>query len=107
MSLAALRDVYNPLAPKPESKQPLQDWKESVPVILLSEYLKIKKQFGIRLYQNDGEPFLHLTPGLKAADRESERWEVVQNAAQLFLDAADDLKELMGNDKISLPTLRR
>ena len=82
MSLAALREVYNPLAPKPELKPPLQNWKDSVPVILLSEYLRINKHQGIRLCQSafDGEPCLHFNPGLQPKKNNPERWEVAENA---------------------------
>jgi hypothetical protein len=103
MSLAALRDVYNPLAIKAETKPPLQDWKESPTVIRLSEYLKIKSNCGIKLCQNDGAPCLVFQPGLKPTDRGSERWTIADNAVGLLIDAADDLKELISNGKLSLP----
>ena len=105
MSLAALRDVYNPLAPKQELKPPLHNWKESVSVILLSEYLRIHKDQGITLYQSwfDGEPCLHFNPPLSKKDRGNSRWEIAENACVLLLDAAEDLKELIANGLIKLP----
>jgi len=94
-------DKYNPLKqPKPR----LQDWKDSVSVILLSEYLKTKKEFGIRLCQDEGELCLHFTPGFQADAIGSERWTVAEIAASLFLEAADDLKELIRNGKLDLPS---
>lgn len=105
MSLAALRDVYNPMIPKPESKPPLQNWKESVPVILLSEYLRIHKTKGISLCQScfDGELCLHFNPPLSKNDQWNSRWEIVENAWALLLDAAEDLKELIAIRLIKLP----
>lgn len=107
MSLASLREVYNPLAIKKEVKPPLQDWTESVTVVLLSEYLKANPNAGMKLYQNEGVPSLVLSPGLSASDRGSDRWKIVENAASLLMDAADDLKELIGNGKLSLPNKER
>ncbi len=88
----------------PRKKPTLKNWNESTPVVLLSEYLKIKKQFGIRLCQDEGELCLHFTPGFKADAIGSERWTVAENAASLFLEAADDLKELIRNGKLDLPS---
>jgi len=103
MSLAALRDVYNPLATKPETKPALQSWKESTPVILLSEYLKMKKECGIRLCDDNGVPAICFRPGLKAGDIGSERWKVAENVCGLFADAVPDLMELMASGRIELP----
>lgn len=106
MSLAALRNVYNPLAIKSEEKQPLQNWTESVPVVLLSEALKIVgKKHGIGLCMaDDGRPTLHFSPGLKADAIGSERWNVAEQVAGFFAAAADDLKELISTGKLTLPT---
>ena len=98
MSLAALRDrdIYNPLAKKKELKPPLQDWKESVPVILLSEYLKMKSDAGINLRQNDGLPCLCFDPGSRSV-------QIVEEVRVLFEDAMFDLIELINSGKIELP----
>jgi hypothetical protein len=105
MSLAALRDVYNPLAIKPKAKQPLKDWTESVPVVLLSEALKIVgKKHGISLtIHDDGLPRLCFRPGFKNGDLNSERWAIAEQATGLFVSAIDDLKELIGAGKLELP----
>ena len=109
MSLAALRDVYNPMAPKPEEKQPLKAWTESVPVVLLSEALKIVGQKnGISIHQTeDGLPALCFHPGLKADDRTPKRWDVAEQIAGYFLAAIDDLRELIAAGKLTLPTYHR
>ncbi|MEN6620003.1 MAG: hypothetical protein ABFD50_00410 [Smithella sp.] len=99
-------DKYNPLK---QSKPPLQDWKESVPVILLSEYLRIHKDKGISLYVSsvDGEPCLHFNPPLKPSEMGSTRWEVTNNACAFLMDAADDLRELISSGLIKLPVSQR
>jgi hypothetical protein len=104
MSLDSLREIYNPLAIKKEVKPPLQNWKESVPVILLSEYLKTRGDFGIKLCHDNGSPCLCFNPGLSRADKETGRWAIAEIVEGLFMDAADDLKELIANGKIDLPT---
>jgi len=88
--------------------QPLQDWKESPAVIRLSEYLRINKQHGITLRRTgDGQPCLCFVPGLKKKEENAQRWAIAENAASLFLDAADDLKDLLRSGSLSLPALRR
>ena len=84
-------DKYNPL-----KKPPLQDWKESVPVIKLSDYLKTKSDAGIKLYQNDGLPCLCFDPGSRSV-------QVVEEVRVLFEDAMFDLIELISSGKIELP----
>lgn len=94
-------DKYNPIR---QAKQSLNDWQESTPVILLSEYLEINKDQGIVLQQSeDGTPCLSFHPGLSKDDRENGRWLIAMNAKGLLLDAADDLKELIANGKLTLP----
>lgn len=93
-------DKYNPLK---QTKPPLQHWNESTPVVLLSEYLKQQNGTGIRLYNDNGVPDLNFNPGLKAADIGSERWTIAENAAKLFIDAIDDLTELISGGKLNLP----
>jgi len=89
----------------PKKKPPLQNWKESIPVILLSEYLRIHKTKGISLCQSwfDGEPCLHFNPPLSKKDHGNSRWDIVENACALLLDAAEDLKELIASGLIKLP----
>jgi len=91
---------YNPI-----QKPPLQDWTESVPVVLLSEALKIVgKKHGISLTGHpDGLPRLCFRPGLKDADVGSDRWNIAEQATGLFVSAIDDLKELISAGKLQLP----
>lgn len=119
MGLDALKEVYNPLA-KEETAPPhqtaldgsktepqaLSHWQESAPVVALSDYLKANKQHGITLQQlPDGQPVLVFAPGLKRSD--AERWAAATTAAQLFLAAADDLKELLNNGLLFLQPRRK
>jgi hypothetical protein len=93
---------YNPLK---QTKPPLNDWTESVPVVLLSEALKIVgKKHGISLHlADDGCPTLRLCPGLKGGDQGSVRWDVVEQVYKYFMDAIEDLTELIGAGKLKLP----
>ncbi len=93
---------YNPLKPKVEEIPKLQSWKDSAPVVRLSEYLKMHKDQGIKLYQRDGSPFLLFEPGVRCDDLG--RLKIVKAAALLLVDAADDLKYLLTNGLIDIPT---
>jgi hypothetical protein len=105
MALSTLRDVYNPLAKKENSKSLFESWKDSVPVVLLSDALKIVgKKHGIRLrITDDGRPSLLFNPGLNKKDIGSERWSIAEQVSELFVDAIDDLILLMKYKKIELP----
>lgn len=95
-------DKYNPLK---QAKPPLKDWTESVPVVLLSEALKIVGQkHGISIHQSDdGRPVLCFQPGLPAGDRTSKRWDIAEQITGYFLAAVDDLIELINTNKLTLP----
>lgn len=94
-------DKYNPIR---QAKPSLNDWHASTPVVLLSEYLKMHKDQGIILRQTeDGIPCLSFNPGLSKGDQENGRWLIAMHAKGLLLDAADDLKELIANGKLTLP----
>ena len=71
----------------------------------MSEGLKIAgKEHGMRLVaDDDGEPVLSINPGLQTKDYGTGRWHVVEQVAELFLDAAADLKHLIATGKITLP----
>ena len=112
VDLAKLNEKYNPLKKKQEvieyppvvlssSDRRLESWKDSAPVVRLSEYLKIHKDQGITLHQRDGSPILSFNPGV--SQHETERWKIAQNAALLLIDAADDLKYLIANGLIDIP----
>lgn len=97
-----------PTEPALQPKPPLQDWTESVPVVLLSEALKIVgKKHGISLtIHDDGLPRLCFRPGFKNEDLSSERWAIAEQATDLFVSAIDDLKELIGAGKLELPAYK-
>lgn len=88
-----------------EQKKRLADWKESVPVVVLSDALKIAgRKHGISIYlDDDGRPTLHFNPGLKGKDIGSNRWTIAENVCELFIDAVPDLLLLIANKKIMLP----
>lgn len=88
---------------KQEDHPRISDWKESITVILLSEYLKMKKECGIRLCDDDGVPAICFHPGLKSENIGGERWQIAENIYELFLDAVTDLLVLMKSGKIDLP----
>jgi hypothetical protein len=96
-------DIQEPIKSVPPSNTPLQDWKESDAVILLSEYLKIKSRCGIKLCQHDGEPCLVFNPALQTKEKNPERWAVAENLCELFIPAVDDLKELISTGKLAIP----
>lgn len=83
--------------PKP-AKPPLNDWIESVQVILLSEYLK--SHADIKLCHDNGVPCLSFNPGISKADLANGRWQIAQIAEGLLLDAAADLTELISKGKL-------
>lgn len=92
-------DKYNPI-----KKPPLKDWRDSTTVVLLSNFLKEHKGSGIILRQtDDGTPCLSFINGLGNADKATGRWQIAQEAEGLFMNAADDLKELIANGIIKLP----
>jgi hypothetical protein len=86
-----------------EETTKLQSWKDSAPVIRLSEYLKKHKDRGITLYQSNGRLALVFDPGLSRDDFKSERGQIARNASSLLIDATDDLKYLIDNGLIDIP----
>jgi hypothetical protein len=100
MTLAALKDVYNPLAIKKVPKHSLNNWTDSIPVILLSEYIKMQKHLGIKLYQDNGIPCVSFNPGSRSLP-------IIEAVTRLLEDAVDDLKELIANGALSLPDRHR
>jgi len=83
---------------------PLQSWKDSAPVIRLSEYLKSYSKYGIKLYQEDGKPILNFNPGLRGKDMDVERWSVACQAVDLYHAAFNDLQYLLSHGLIDIPT---
>jgi hypothetical protein len=97
---------------QPKDEKPkLQDWKASVPVVVLSDAIKIVgEKHGIKLtIGDDAVPTLSFRPGFKADDIGSERWSIARQVEDLFFAAVDDLTELIATGKITLPqsTYRR
>lgn len=83
----------------------IQSWKDSAPVIRLSEYLKANSQHGIKLYQQDGEPLLSFIPGLCGGKgMDVTRWEAACIAANLYMAAVDDIRYLLLRGMINIPT---
>jgi len=107
MSLEKLMDTYDPLKGKETTEVKveavgLQSWKDSAPVVRLSEYLKKHKDLGIYLYQRNNRPYLFFDPGLTGQDRQTERWQIAFNTTLLFFEAADDLEYLIAKGLISI-----
>jgi hypothetical protein len=90
-----------PAAPKVEESIKLQSWKDSAPVVRLSEYLKEHKDQGIKLHKKLGRPYLYFDPGLAMDQRE--RWQIARNAVRFLEDAADDLKYLIEHNMVDIP----
>jgi hypothetical protein len=113
MSLAKLKEKYNPLQVVPgkisqaqatSSNATLTSWQDSAPVSRLSIYMKEHgAAAGIRLCQSKGKPHLTFDPGLGCADMKTERWQIANNTIVLLIDATDDLKYLIANGLINLP----
>ncbi|MBT6217844.1 MAG: hypothetical protein HOI42_13905 [Candidatus Marinimicrobia bacterium] len=82
---------------------PLTDWQDSLPVQLLSSYLKEFYDQGIHLKQtSDGQPVLCFKPGLKLEEKDPERFSIALHAAYLMDNARADLQELIDNDALHL-----
>lgn len=84
----------------------LEDWRDSAPVVRLSEYLKANKDRGIKLILSDGHPALSFEPGLTKATttQQKERWQIATNCLSLLQDALSDLRHLISFGQIHLPT---
>lgn len=117
MGLSKLKNAYNPMAAKANpadvidinsNQSTLKSWQDSVPVVLLSEYLKKHKDKGMNLYQTpDGRPGLRFSPGLGLGDMKTERWQIAMNTIELLQDAASDMAFLISNKMIELRVLGR
>jgi len=95
---ADLPDLWDP-------DEELQSWKDSAPVIRLSEYLKSNPQHGIKLYQENGKPILSFDPGLRGGkNMDVERWSVACQAVDLYHGALMDLDYLLSHGLIDIPT---
>jgi hypothetical protein len=85
----------------------LRDWKDSAPVVRLSEYLKSNPDQGIKLVLSDGMPALVFEPGLTKActPKTKERWTIATNCLSLLYDALTDLRHLISIGSINLPEI--
>jgi hypothetical protein len=89
---------------KQKAPPQFNNWKESLPVVLLSDAIKITgKKYGIGLHVDDDmRPTLCFTPGINAGDIGSERWSVAYQVVEYFLAAIDDLNELIASGQLNL-----
>jgi len=131
MGIESLKSIYDPILTNKEEKaisanknygmiserdaveqqistiNVLHSWKDSAPVVRLSEYLKKNNNHGIRLNISDGHPLLRFDPGLSKIKTEKDRirWQIATNCLELLKDALPDLKYLIAHDLIKLPEL--
>jgi hypothetical protein len=95
---------FDKYAPQKKQKPPLKSWQDSKEVILLSEYLKLHADQGIKFCQTEtGEPCLVFEPGLQKQEKDPERWAIAEAAEGLFMSADADLKELMSVGLLTPP----
>lgn len=111
MGIESLKSIYDPIQKKKiteetQSNNNLLSWKDSAPVVRLSEYLKANRDQGIKLILSDGHPALSFEPGLTKAItlQQKERWQIATNCLSLLHDALSDLKYLISTGRIHLPT---
>lgn len=93
--------------PSVVTTESLQDWKDSAPVVRLSEYLKSNQDQGIKLVMSEGMPALIFEPGLTKActPKTKERWTIATNCLSLLYDALSDLRHLISIGSINLPEI--
>lgn len=95
-----------PLQPEPR----FYCWQDSEAVLVLSTFVARHKSLGLQICQADGVPVLEFKPGLvspslgAAAER---RWNIGLEAADLLLDAAPDLFEMIETGLITLPPAKK
>ncbi len=85
-----------------EPQPPNQTWRDSAPIVALSDHLKQHEHMGFKLAAaEDGRPTLLFEPGLRPS--ESERWDAAKEACRLLLLAREDLYKLMDDGLMQLP----
>ena len=96
--------VKKEVAAGERENRPLTKWQDSGPVVALSGYLKEHKERGVNLYETaDGIPALRFSPGLAAADRGTDRWQISNRAVELLDLALTDLQQLLSLGLLTLP----
>jgi len=88
----------------PKVEETIQSWKDSAPIIRLSEYLKKHKDQGISLYQRNGEFALRPDPDMTKEELNGHRGQILRNVFTLLIDAKDDLNYLIDKNLIDIPT---
>jgi hypothetical protein len=92
--------------PIPEIRLPMNSWQDSGPVLLLSEYMKMNKDLGCRIFLAGKDPALSFSPGLGSQDLGTDRWQIAQNAINLFFNAVADIRYLVDHGLLELQTRR-
>jgi hypothetical protein len=85
-------------------------WQDSLPVCDLSEYIARHKSLGLQVCQSKGVPVIEFEPGLAAPSlgaAATRRWNIGMQAADLLLDAASDLIEMLETGVITLPPAKK
>jgi hypothetical protein len=85
-------------------------WQDSLPVCDLSEYIARHKSLGIQVCRSGDVPVLEFEPGLAAPSlgaAAERRWKIGMQAADLLLDAAPDLIEMLETGVITLPPAKK
>jgi len=104
-------EKYNPLAKKNDRQgdtipdpPPLNSWRDSKPIVDLSDFLKMHQDQGIKLCQRDRDVVLMFEPGLTTHDKQTGRWAICNDAVELMMLASDDLHDLISRGLLELPT---
>ncbi|MBW2598592.1 MAG: hypothetical protein JRC60_00465 [Deltaproteobacteria bacterium] len=98
--LEKLKEKYDPFVGEKHQDAPLKQWKDSMDVCRLSEFLKIHKDQGFNLIDIAGKPSLHFKPGLQPEQKE--RWQLANQALDLLQAALPDLQNLISRGLITL-----
>jgi hypothetical protein len=97
MSFENLQDKYRYVG-----NQELNSWKDSEPVVALSQFIKSNSILGAHLVSDklNGQLSIQFNPGLTS--QEPDRWKLGAEATDLFFKAKDDLAWLMHRSMIKL-----
>ena len=90
-----------PVPPKPS----LTDWLDSVPVILLFDYVIQNQKYGVTLAHGINHVSIIMKPGIGKKELNGKRWKIVENCRRLLEDAREDLTELINNNKFNLKNI--
>lgn len=83
----------------------VSDWKESEPVVLLSQFMaEYRAQVFYLCQDGAGTPVLHMEPGVTPAA--PERWELACQAVDLLAEANEDLVHLLGIGALVLKQMK-